>query len=59
MNIQWLFVGMKNTQNTEVSFNFSLSTSFEENSKEINKEKLKLTSEFWVFFTFQQSLAPS
>ena len=53
MNIQWFFVGMKNTQNTEVSFNFSLSISFEENSKEINKEKLKLTSEFWVFFTFQ------
>ena len=28
-------------------------------SKEINKEKLDLTSEFWIFFTFQQSLTPS
>ena len=28
-------------------------------SKEINKEKLELTSEFWLFFTFQQSLEPN
>ena len=28
-------------------------------SKEINKEKLDLTSEFWIFFTFQQGLTPS
>ena len=28
-------------------------------SKEINKEKLDLTSKFWVFFTYQQGLAPS
>ena len=27
--------------------------------KETNKEKLDLTSKFWVFFTFQQGLAPS
>ena len=28
-------------------------------SKEINKEKLELTSEFSIFFTFQQGLATS
>ena len=27
-------------------------------SKQINNEKLELTSEFWVFFTFKQGLAP-
>ena len=28
-------------------------------SKEINKEKLDLTSKFWLCFTFQQGQAPS
>ena len=26
--------------------------------KEINKEKLERTSEFWAFFSFQQGLGP-
>ena len=28
-------------------------------SKETNKEKLDLTSKFWLCFTFQQGQAPS
>ena len=27
--------------------------------KKINQGKLELTSELWIFFTFQQGLAPS
>ena len=27
--------------------------------KKINKGKLELNSEMWIFFTFQQGLAPS
>ena len=27
--------------------------------KKLNKGKLELTSELWIFFTFQQGLAPS
>ena len=27
--------------------------------KKMNKGKLELTSEMWIFFTFQQGLAPS
>ena len=28
-------------------------------SIELNKENLEFTSEFWAFYTFQQSLAPN
>ena len=45
MNVNWLFraVGMHYVQK----------------KKKLNKGKLGPTSEFWIFFTFQQGLAPS
>ena len=44
MNVNWLFIA--------VGMHCS-------KKKKINKGKLELTSELWIFFTFQEGLAPS
>ena len=43
MNVNWLFIA--------VGMHYV--------QKKHNKEKLELTSELWIFFTFQQGLASS
>ena len=44
MNVNWMFIA--------VGMHYV-------QKKKLNKGKLELTSELWIFFTFQQGLTPS